>query len=111
MIYYLNPSKGLAIRQFRTPGILSDFDIPVYEGQKVHFKDVLRQTIGNAFDSRGQEYMPNPVMMAKIDRKWKRKFKSAFKNKVLIIEQVDQYMAAKLMVDKYRSKIEVHADK
>ena len=61
--------------------IVDKYRIPLYEGSKVHFHDVLRQLIKNAFDSIEQEYLPSESIQGKIDRKWRKAWKSTVSSK------------------------------
>ena len=76
-------------------------NIPLYEGCKVHFSDVLKQLIKNAFDSIGEEYLPSDPIQGKIERKWKRTWKRIISAKMMIFDTVDLYMAGTLLYDKH----------
>ena len=79
--YLFNYHKGLVIRQLRSIAIVDKYKIPLYEGSKVHFHDVLRQLIKNAFDSIQEEYLPRESIQGKIDRKWTKTWKGKLNSK------------------------------
>ncbi|CAI2379843.1 unnamed protein product [Moneuplotes crassus] len=97
-LYYLNESKGLAIKDMRAMLMLSKYKIPVYEGQLVHFRDVLQQVIKNAFDATGEEYLPDATIQKKFLRKWK--FKTS---KKILTEEIDLFLSGSIFLDRYRT--------
>ena len=100
--YLFNYNKGLVIRQLRSISIVNLLNIPLYEDCKVHFSDVLKQLIKNAFDSIGEEYLPSESIKGKIERKWKRAWKKTISCKMKILDTVDLYMAGMLICDKHK---------
>ena len=99
--YLFNYSKGLVIRQLRSISILDKYNIPLYEDNKVHFHDVLKQLIKNAFDSIGEDYLLSDAIQGKIDRKWTRTWRKIVSKKEKVLETVDLYMAGMLIYDKH----------
>lgn len=53
-VFWVNVTKGLVLKDTRTAAMISQNEIPLYNGLKVHFKDVLKQIVKNAFDSIGK---------------------------------------------------------
>ena len=76
-------------------------NIPLYEGCKVHFGDVLKQLIKNAFDSIGEEYLPSEPIQGKIELRWIRTWRKIVSTKKKIIDTIDFYMAGMLLRDKH----------
>lgn len=97
-IYLINEFKGLTIRETRAPLIMSYHKIPIYTGSVVNFKDVFQQIIKNAFDHTGEHYQPDVKVQAKFEKKWKK----GIKRKDVLLEMVDEYMAGKMILNKYR---------
>ena len=100
-LYLINENKGHIIRQCRSITMLKDFNIPMYEGYKVSFVHVLLQIIKNAFDSLSEEYLPNAMVQAKFERKWKKKTKFSRK---ITWNTIDEYFAAYIVWSKYLYK-------
>lgn len=96
-IYWINEAKGLIIKDTRTAAIVKDYNIPVYEDQKVHFKDVLQQLVKNAFDATEEEYLPDNVVQERFRKKWRTK-----KKKQVMLEMVDEFMGGRMLINKYR---------
>lgn len=97
-IYLVNESKGLTIREMRTPLILSNMNIPIYTGNVVHFKDVFQQIVKNAFDYTGEPYLPDVKLQAKLKKKWTKQIK----RKDITLDMADEYMAGKMIFNRYK---------
>jgi hypothetical protein len=97
-IYLINEYKGLTIRETRAPLIMSYHKIPIYSGWIVNFKDVFQQIIKNAFDHTGEHYKPDLRVQAKFQKKWQK----GIKRKDVLLEMVDEFMAGKMILNKYR---------
>jgi len=75
---------------------LKDYNIPVYKGNIVHFRDVFQQVIKNAFDFNFKEYLPNNALVATFRKKWRK----PIKRKDIMIDMADEYMAGKMIYNK-----------
>jgi hypothetical protein len=100
--YLVNKTKGIIIKEAKAARIVSLYNIRLYEERKVHFKEVILQLIKNVFDSTKEDYMPNAIVQGKFDKKWKNKYKKQLKKKKVTFQQIDLYMAGRMIMDKYR---------
>jgi hypothetical protein len=105
-IYYVNYTKGLSIRDTGTASMLRHFNIPIYEGQLVNFKHVLRQVITNSFKNLEEDYLPDMVIQSKFEMKMKVKTK-----KVKLVHKIDEFMVARMLWNKYMISKEKRLDK
>ena len=101
-IYLINESKGLTIKETRATLLVKDHYIPIYEGNVVHFRDVFQQIIRNAFEHTKEDYQPNPKLQAKFEKKWKK----GIKKKHIKLSMVDEYMAGRMLYNKYKLKLD-----
>ncbi|CAI2380762.1 unnamed protein product [Moneuplotes crassus] len=103
-LYYVNESKGFAIKDMRALIILNNYKVPVYEEKLVHFRDVLQQVIKNAFDSIGEDYLPDFNIQQKFKKKWRIKT-----NKKILTDETDLFLSGSIFLDRYR-KFRAKAD-
>ena len=54
--------------------ILNDFNIPYYENNKVHFKDICKKLINRTFNNNGLQVQVGTKLQKRIRRGWRKKY-------------------------------------
>mmetsp|Transcript_7121 Transcript_7121/g.6315 ORF Transcript_7121/g.6315 Transcript_7121/m.6315 type:complete len:316 (+) Transcript_7121:3-950(+) len=73
--YFLHKKKNILLREGLWLRILRDYNIPVYNLSKVHFKDVCKRLIKNATNNQGMD----GILKRKLRKKWEGKYKAVSK--------------------------------
>lgn len=92
----INEERGLILTRTQAIRILDDFNIPYYENNKVHFKDVCKKLINKAFKNKDMQVTVGKQLQKRIKRGWKKKYNLKKTKRIKI--HIQKIMAAKILI-------------